>query len=769
MEASKNPMEEIVKKLGPADLATLMQFMRMSMGESATRPLSVKVELPPIDLKLDGPATYLSWSRRVRYTLTGRNLEGFLTGDRVEPIEGATGRDEWKSTHMLVYIWLLNSMVPSIAATVDGIEKVKDVWEKLRRTYDWVGNNLRVFQIKREIYAAVQGDRTVQEYSIELERLWLEHDHFSPRASCKDPECKKREALNCGEVGHLEQACTKPPKERNSGGRGQTRGRGCGRRGRRGSGRGGYRANLMVADDEGEADVVFTDEDHEFLEMLKRKRRVAVDGDRKGANEDASTSTSSRGNFASYAHSAKGTHDTHALASISTSRSLEWIVETGASRHVIGTASEFSSYSHLVVLESIQTADGTAQPVVGKGTVIFLEKGSGRRLGTGTWHSELWYLDREGMDSALTSMVESAGVRGVGQSVEDVLLLHHRRMGHSSFSLLSRLYPSLYEKANKQKLDNRPSVGKLDPRAVKCVFVGYSATQKGYVCWNPVEKRLFVSMDVSFREFEPYYTLEVNSPFGDSPDTSGIRREGESSRSDGKRQVHVPCTVVVEESVEEPEDEEEEIEPEGGETQAQGELRVYTRRRRQNDVEVPVVPVVLASPLSRPTPTPETPTPSTSDSNYTGDMIPLPSPDPMVLRRTSRSNAGHPPDRFGFPHDIAQFVSYSNITSPDKVAVRLGMTSKGHMQTSKAGVVHHIHVKNELPLEPHEPRRRDYPNCHQLSSTSLEFPAVTRSSYQNSSMSFLPSKPFMASTVAIELNISWDEASWKIGALSDGL
>ncbi|KAB5520450.1 hypothetical protein DKX38_024769 [Salix brachista] len=178
------------------------------------------------------------------------------------------------------------------------------------------------------------------------------------------------------------------------------------------------------------------------------------------------------------------------------------------------------------------------------------------------------------------------------------------------------------------------------------------------------EKRLFVSMDVTFREFEPYYTLEVNSPFDDSPDTSGMRREGESRSSDGERQVHVPCTVVVEESVEEPEDEEEEIEPERSETQAQGELRMYTRRRRQNDVEVPVVPVVLASPLSWPTPTPETPTPSTSDSNYTGDMIPLPSPDPTILRRTSRSNAGHPPDRFGFSHDIAQFVSYSNITLP---------------------------------------------------------------------------------------------------------
>jgi hypothetical protein len=46
--------------------------------------------------------------------------------------------------------------------------------------------------------------------------------------------------------------------------------------------------------------------------------------------------------------------------------------------------------------------------------------------------------------------------------------------------------------------DNKPSIGKLDPRAMKCVFVGYSATQKGYVCWSPVEKRLFVSMDVYF-------------------------------------------------------------------------------------------------------------------------------------------------------------------------------------------------------------------------------------------------------------------------------
>lgn len=56
--------------------------------------------------------------------------------------------------------------------------------------------------------------------------------------------------------------------------------------------------------------------------------------------------------------------------------------------------------------------------------------------------------------------------------------------------------------------DHRPSVGKLDPQALKCIFIGYSSSQKGYRCWNLVERRLFVSMDVTFREFEPYYMSE---------------------------------------------------------------------------------------------------------------------------------------------------------------------------------------------------------------------------------------------------------------------
>jgi Zinc knuckle len=63
----------------------------------------------------------------------------------------------------------------------------------LKRIYAGAENNMRVFQIEREIEAVVQGDRSIQEYATDLERLWADYDYFLPIACCKDPECKKGE------------------------------------------------------------------------------------------------------------------------------------------------------------------------------------------------------------------------------------------------------------------------------------------------------------------------------------------------------------------------------------------------------------------------------------------------------------------------------------------------------------------------------------------------------------------------------------------------
>ena len=67
-----------------------------------------------------------------------------------------------------------------------------------------------------------------------------------------------------------------------------------------------------------------------------------------------------------------------------------------------------------------------------------------------------------------------------------------------------------------------PGRSKLAPRAQKCVFVGYAASQKGYKLYNPVTKKIFVSLDVTFLEQQPYFLkkplqgsiLERKSLFG---------------------------------------------------------------------------------------------------------------------------------------------------------------------------------------------------------------------------------------------------------------
>lgn len=46
---------------------------------------------------------------------------------------------------------------------------------------------------------------------------------------------------------------------------------------------------------------------------------------------------------------------------------------------------------------------------------------------------------------------------------------------------------------------------KLDPKAEKCVFIGYSLEQKRYRCYNPATRQLRVSRDVVFDEMSSWY------------------------------------------------------------------------------------------------------------------------------------------------------------------------------------------------------------------------------------------------------------------------
>jgi len=46
---------------------------------------------------------------------------------------------------------------------------------------------------------------------------------------------------------------------------------------------------------------------------------------------------------------------------------------------------------------------------------------------------------------------------------------------------------------------------KLDAKSTRCMFIGYSTTQKRYKCYDPINQRLYVSRDVKFFEERGYY------------------------------------------------------------------------------------------------------------------------------------------------------------------------------------------------------------------------------------------------------------------------
>ena len=79
-----------------------------------------------------------------------------------------------------------------------------------------------------------------------------------------------------------------------------------------------------------------------------------------------------------------------------------------------------------------------------------------------------------------------------------------------SISLRTGLLPRIFG-CTAYVHDSSTSQTKLDARALRCVFVGYSSLQKGYKCYHPSSRRFFVSANVTFAEYEPFFGVSSTS------------------------------------------------------------------------------------------------------------------------------------------------------------------------------------------------------------------------------------------------------------------
>jgi transposase InsO family protein len=185
--------------------------------------------------------------------------------------------------------------------------------------------------------------------------------------------------------------------------------------------------------------------------------------------------------------------------------------------------------------------------------------------------------------------------------------------------------------------DLSPGRDKLSARAVKCVFLGYSKTQKGYRCYSPSAHRFYVSADVTFFEDKPFFA---------SPTTSGST----TSTSDVTTSQVMPIPLFEPfVSTQNP-----------PQSQGNDEFRRYGITYERRHVEAPET-----APIDSNNSSPKTPATNSSDS----DIVPVSSPAavplerpidlPIALRKDKRSTAN--------PHPIYNFLSYHRL-SPSYLA-----------------------------------------------------------------------------------------------------
>lgn len=147
-------------------LGKLVELLTAKKGETSSshkenvipEPVQ-KIELMPNDVKLEGIKNYLAWSRRTLRLLKAKRLEGFVTGDSAEPAnKSSTEWKDWDATNSLVAAWMLNSMTPAIASTVDTIVSAAEIWKALESMYSGVGNVMLMVETDDRLHGIKQGE-----------------------------------------------------------------------------------------------------------------------------------------------------------------------------------------------------------------------------------------------------------------------------------------------------------------------------------------------------------------------------------------------------------------------------------------------------------------------------------------------------------------------------------------------------------------------------------------------------------------------------------
>uniref|UniRef100_A0A803MDR9 Retrotransposon Copia-like N-terminal domain-containing protein n=1 Tax=Chenopodium quinoa TaxID=63459 RepID=A0A803MDR9_CHEQI len=123
--------------------------------------------------KLTGAANYREWRRSMEIVLASKRKLGFVTGLVKKDAEDEVKADQWDTCNNMVIAWLMSCMSDSIKRSVLFLNTARDVWKNLEIRFSQT-NGARKYKLCRDVYDLKQNGRSLSDYYTEMSSLWEE-------------------------------------------------------------------------------------------------------------------------------------------------------------------------------------------------------------------------------------------------------------------------------------------------------------------------------------------------------------------------------------------------------------------------------------------------------------------------------------------------------------------------------------------------------------------------------------------------------------------